>query len=292
MSYIFFNNLTKNAIQNLNFDLNKNNLILISIDEFRQKLNQIENFIYDILKENSNFKIKYHKLLEMNNQLCNNYDIEGNFNSEKDINNINFVNDSFHTSSSNFNTMNKSPENVFENNYDNISIIKKPDINIFDRKDSNNLQQKGTLEIYKTLEQRVNMLEKELNMQKIYNYNNQNNKNYNSLNTKNDIVIKKVRSKSGNKIHNKQMSDNSEYSQNEVPIFDKPKKNIKKKKKKKVHIKNNESNEESLNNKNHNKNCKGSYKNILDKNIIPLQNKKNNHLGVNLKNVNIKQKKY
>ena len=102
----------------------------------------------------------------MNNQLCNNYDIEGNFNSEKDINNINFVNDSFHTSSSNFNTMNKSPENVFENNYDNISIIKKPDINIFDRKDSNNLQQKGTLEIYKTLEQRVNMLEKELNMQK------------------------------------------------------------------------------------------------------------------------------
>jgi hypothetical protein len=88
------------------------------------------------------------------------------------------------------------------------------------------------------------------------------------------------------------MNDNSEYSKNEVPIFDKTKKNIKKKKKKKVHIKNNESNEESLNNKNHNKNCKGSYKNILDKNIIPLQNKKNNHLGVNLKNVNIKQKKY
>ena len=289
LSYIFFNNLAKNAITNLNFDLSKNNLILISIDEFKQKLNQIENFIYDILKENSNMKIKYHKLLEMNNQLCNNYENERNINSEQDVNNNNFINDSFHTSSSNFNTINKTPENVFENNYDNISIIKKPDINIFDRKDSNNIQQQGTLEIYKTLEQRVNMLEKELNIQKNYHNNiNQNNKNYNSLNTKNDILIKKVRSKSGNKIHNKQISSNSDYSQNENPYFDKPKKNIKKKKKKKTHIKNNGSNDESLNNKN----CKGSNKNIIEKNNTPLQNKKYNHLGVNLKNINIKQKKY
>ena len=289
LSYIFFNNLAKNAITNLNFDLSKNNLILISIDEFKQKLNQIENFIYDILKENSNMKIKYHKLLEMNNQLCNNYENERNINSEQDVNNNNFINDSFHTSSSNFNTINKTPENVFENNYDNISIIKKPDINIFDRKDSNNIQQQGTLEIYKTLEQRVNMLEKELNIQKNYHNNiNQNNKNYCSLNTKNDILIKKVRSKSGNKIHNKQISSNSDYSQNENPYFDKPKKNIKKKKKKKTHIKNNGSNDESLNNKN----CKGSNKNIIEKNNTPLQNKKYNHLGVNLKNINIKQKKY
>ncbi len=289
LSYIFFNNLTKNAMTDLNFDLNKNNLILISIDEFRQKLNQIEHFIYDILKENSNMKIKYHKLLEMNNQLCNNYENERNNNSEQDVNNNNYINDSFHTSSSNFNTMNKSPENVFENNYNNISIIKKPDINIFDRKDSNNIQQQGTLEIYKTLEQRVNMLEKELNIQKNYHNNiNQNNKNYCSLNTKNDILIKKVRSKSGNKIHNKQISSNSDYSQNENPYFDKPKKNIKKKKKKKTHIKNNGSNDESLNNKN----CKGSNKNIIEKNNTPLQNKKYNHLGVNLKNINIKQKKY
>ena len=289
LSYIFFNNLAKNAITNLNFDLSKNNLILISIDEFKQKLNQIENFIYDILKENSNMKIKYHKLLEMNNQLCNNYEKERNINSEQDINNNNIINDSFHTSSSNFNTINKTPENVFENNYDNISIIKKPDINIFDRKDSNNIQQQGTLEIYKTLEQRVNMLEKELNIQKNYHNNiNQNNKNYCSLNTKNDILIKKVRSKSGNKIHNKQISSNSDYSQNENPYFDKPKKNIKKKKKKKTHIKNNGSNDESLNNKN----CKGSNKNIIEKNNTPLQNKKYNHLGVNLKNINIKQKKY
>ena len=289
LSYIFFNNLAKNAITNLNFDLSKNNLILISIDEFKQKLNQIENFIYDILKENSNMKIKYHKLLEMNSQLCNNYENERNNNSEQDVNNNNYINDSFHTSSSNFNTINKTPENVFENNYDNISIIKKPDINIFDRKDSNNIQQQGTLEIYKTLEQRVNMLEKELNIQKNYHNNiNQNNKNYCSLNTKNDILIKKVRSKSGNKIHNKQISSNSDYSQNENPYFDKPKKNIKKKKKKKTHIKNNGSNDESLNNKN----CKGSNKNIIEKNNTPLQNKKYNHLGVNLKNINIKQKKY
>ena len=289
LSYIFFNNLAKNAITNLNFDLSKNNLILISIDEFKQKLNQIENFIYDILKENSNMKIKYHKLLEMNNQLCNNYENERNNNSEQDVNNNNYINDSFHTSSSNFNTINKTPENVFENNYDNISIIKKPDINIFDRKDSNNIKKQGTLEIYKTLEQRVNMLEKELNIQKNYQNNiNQNNKNYCSLNTKNDILIKKVRSKSGNKIHNKQISSNSDYSQNENPYFDKPKKNIKKKKKKKTHIKNNGSNDESLNNKN----CKGSNKNIIEKNNTPLQNKKYNHLGVNLKNINIKQKKY
>ena len=229
LSYLFFNNITNNAMSSLNFDLKQNNSILISIEEFRQKLNQIENFIYDTLKENSNIKIKYHKLLEMNNQLCNNLDNESNNNNDKNSNKTNLINDSFQTASSIFNTNVKGPENIFDNNYEQISINKKPDINILDRKDSNNIPTQGTLEIYKTLEQRVNILEKELKIQKKNNNNinlNPKGKVFYTLNTKNDTIIKKVRPKSINKIN-----DGNDYSQNEI-ILDKPKKIIKGKKEK------------------------------------------------------------
>ena len=267
-------------MSSLNFDLKQNNSILISIEEFRQKLNQIENFIYDTLKENSNIKIKYHKLLEMNNQLCNNLDNESNNNNDKNSNKPNLINDSFQTASSIFNTNVKGPENIFDNNYEQISINKKPDINILDRKDSNNIPTQGTLEIYKTLEQRVNILEKELKIQKKNNNNinlNPKGKVFYTLNTKNDTIIKKVRPKSINKIN-----DGNDYSQNEI-ILDKPKKIIKRKKRK---------NYNGSNNCSINKNQKGNLKNINDRSITPVQKRKQIPFAVNLKNGNFKQKKH
>ena len=280
LSYLFFNNITNNAMSSLNFDLKENNSILISIEEFRQKLNQIENYIYDTLKENANIKIKYHKLLEMNNQLCNNLDNESNNNNDKNSNKPNLINDSFQTASSIFNTNVKGPENIFDNNYEQISINKKPDINILDRKDSNNIPTQGTLEIYKTLEQRVNILEKELKIQKKNNNNinlNPKGKVFYTLNTKNDTIIKKVRPKSINKIN-----DGNDYSQNEI-ILDKPKKIIKRKKRK---------NYNGSNNCSINKNQKGNLKNINDRSITPVQKRKQIPFAVNLKNGNFKQKKH
>ncbi len=214
LSYLFFNNISKNALSSLNFDINYYNSILISIDEFKQKLNQIENFLYETLKENSNIKIKYHKLLETNNQ--QNLDNEKvNNNSEKNSSNQNLINDSFHTSSSNFNTMIKTPENIFENNYENNQKNKISDLNLLERKESNNLQAHSPLEIYKTLEQRVNMLEQELKIHKNYNKI-PHIKNFNTLNSKNEPIIKKRRSKSGiKKSINEQYSD---CSQNEIPV--------------------------------------------------------------------------
>ena len=280
LSYLFFNNISKNALSSLNFDINYYNSILISIDEFKQKLNQIENFLYETLKENSNIKIKYHKLLETNNQ--QNLDNE-KVNSEKNSSNQNLINDSFHTSSSNFNTMIKTPENIFENNYENIQKNKISDLNLLERKESNNLQAHNPLEIYKTLEQRVNMLEQELKIHKNYNKI-PHIKNFNTLNSKNEPIIKKRRSKSGiKKSINEQYSD---CSQNEIPVSDKLKKNVKKKKKKKIRNVHNGSINESLSNKNQ----KGSRKNIHDRSNTPSQNMKNYHIGNNLKN--IKQKKY
>ena len=284
LSYLFFNNITNNAMSSLNFDLKKNNTILISIEEFRQKLNQIENFIYDTLKENSNIKIKYHKLLEMNNQLCNNLDNESNNNNniDKNSNKTNLINESFQTASSIFNTNIKGPENIFDNNYEQITIDKKHDINIIDRKDSNNIQTQGTLEIYKTLEQRVNILEKELRIQKKNNNNlnsNQKGKIFHTLNTKNDKIIKKTRPKSINKIN-----DGSDYSQNEI-ILDKPKKVIKRKKRKN----NNGSNNGSINK---NQKEKANLKNINDRSITPVQKRKQIPFAINLKNGNNKQKKH
>ena len=282
LSYLFFNNITNNAMSSLNFDLKQNNSILISIEEFRQKLNQIENFIYDTLKENSNIKIKYHKLLEMNNQLCNNLDNESNNNNniDKNSNKTNLINESFQTASSIFNTNIKGPENIFDNNYEQISINKKPDINIVDRKDSNNIQTQGTLEIYKTLEQRVNILEKELKIQKKNNNNinsNPKGKIFYTLNTKNDTIIRKVRPKSINK-----NNDGSDYSQNEI-MLEKPKKVIKRKKRK---------NYNGSNNGSINKNQKGNLKNINDRSITPIKKMKQIPFAINFKNGNIKQKKH
>ena len=276
LTYLFFHNITNNALTSLNFNIEKQNYILISLEEFQQKLKQIEAFVYDILKENSNLKIKYHKLIDSNNNKLFNEIYEDENNKEKYTNISNIVNDSYNTSGSNFNGLIKSPENVFENNYENLN--KNLEINHLNNR--KNLNQ-GTLEIYKTLEQRVNILEKELNIQKniqnnIY-HNNPNIKVFHTVNSKNDTIIGRVRSKSGNKISNFKQNDNSEYSINDIPVIEKPKKNVKKKKKGtpgKVSI--------GSNKNDNNKNIRGSSKSI-NRSSTPIQNRKSTPTNSNVK---------
>ena len=284
LTYLFFHNITNNALSSLGFNIEKQNNILISIEEFQQKLIQIENFIYDILKENSNLKIKYHKLLESNNnKLFNEINEVEVINNNFDRNNIsnNIVNDSYNTSGSNF--MPKGPENVFENNYENFSNNKNQnlELNNIDKKCHNNCDSQGTLEIYKTLEQRLNILEKELNIQKNFqnNYNNQNQV-FHTVNTKNDTIIGRIRSKSGNKLSNNNQNENENF-QNEIPFIEKPKK----KKKKKGH--NGKISINGSNNGNNNKNQRSNSKNI-NRCITPIQNRKSTP-NSNIKNVKYKK---
>ncbi len=282
LTYLFFHNITNNALSSLGFNIEKQNNILISIEEFQQKLIQIENFIYDILKENSNLKIKYHKLLESNNnKLFKEDNIEEVINNNFEKNNIsnNIVNDSYNTSGSNF--MPKGPENVFENNYENFSNNKNQnqELNNVDIKTHNYCDSQGTIEIYKTLEQRLNILEKELNIQKNFqnNYNNQNQV-FHTVNAKNDTIIGRIRSKSGNKISNNNQNE-SEYLQNEIPFIEKPKK----KKRKKVH--NGKISINGSNNGNNNKNQRPNSK-MINRCITPIQNRKSNS---NVRNVKYKK---
>ncbi len=281
LTYLFFHNITNNALSSLGFNIEKQNNILISIEEFQQKLIQIENFIYDILKENSNLKIKYHKLLESNNnKLFKEDNIEEVINNNFEKNNIsnNIVNDSYNTSGSNF--MPKGPENVFENNYENFSNNKNQnqELKIIDKKTHNYCDSQGTLEIYKTLEQRLNILEKELNIQKNFqnNYNNQNQV-FHTVNVKNDTIIGRIRSKSGNKLSNNQ--NESENLQNDIPFNEKPKK----KKRKKVH--NGKISINGSNNGNNNKNQRPNSK-MINRCITPIQNRKSNS---NVRNVKYKK---
>ena len=188
---------------NLNFqdeqkDTNPYMIHSIPLEQFQSILNQIENFLYEVLKENSNLKLKYNKILEVNNKLIS------QSNSPKNTN-------EFHQMNSFQSTNNNIAENVFENNYEN---IKK------DKDNSNKVTiPVDQIEIFKTLEQRVNMLEQELNMQK-----QRNSSIYSTVNVKNDTIVKRVRSKSGNKVSNLNIESPS------IPVIDKPKK-IKKKKK-------------------------------------------------------------
>ena len=275
LTYLFFHNITNNALSSLGFNIEKQNNILISIEEFQQKLIQIENFIYDILKENSNLKIKYHKLLESNNnQLFNEINEVEVINNNYEKNNIsnNIVNDSYNTSGSNF--MAKGPENVFENNYENFSNNKNQnqELKIIDKKTHNYCDSQGT-------EQRLNILEKELNIQKNFqnNYNNQNQV-FHTVNAKNDTIIGRIRSKSGNKISNNNQNE-SEYLQNEIPFIEKPKK----KKRKKVH--NGKISINGSKNGNNNKNQRPNSK-MINRCITPIQNRKSNS---NVRNVKYKK---
>ena len=64
--YIFFNNITNNYIPELNFSLQKNETILISLELFRNKLSLIEKYICEMNKKIANSK---------NNDLLNNRNI-------------------------------------------------------------------------------------------------------------------------------------------------------------------------------------------------------------------------
>ena len=236
-------------------------------EQFQSVLTQIENYVYEISKEAINTRMKYNKLLEMNNKLLHN---NSNNNNSHNNSNLNITGLEYHQMQSFTNV-----ENVFENNYESSNRAKEDnnsnnDMNINaspipssplqvpklyemgNYTPSHNSNSKITieqLEIYKTLEQRVNMLERELNMQKMNN--NSNNKHYSSNsslhtfantcnNTNSNVNNEKIRPKSGGKCkYVNEMVDMWNMNNNEpndvgitpVPIMEKPKKTTKKKKK-------------------------------------------------------------
>ena len=217
--YIFFNNITKNGLNQIEFDISKYNNKLMNLMEFKNKLNIIENYIVilqkefqnlkennntisDIYKENKeslinknngNFNNKFHnenievddinhnsdyynendndniftKKCSSNNPNCSNIancgeDIFNNYedNNENGLNN-NAYNDeeeklnqnNNHLLDKDLNMENDNNSNIHNNNYN------------FNHNYNNN-QMNKQYEIYKILEERVNMLEKKLNIQK------------------------------------------------------------------------------------------------------------------------------
>ena len=54
--YIFFDKITNNYLPELNFSLQKNETILISLELFKNKLNHIEKYIYEMNKNINNYK--------------------------------------------------------------------------------------------------------------------------------------------------------------------------------------------------------------------------------------------
>ena len=54
--YIFFNNITKNYLPELNFSLEKNESLLISFDLFQKKLKHIEKYICELNKNLNHYK--------------------------------------------------------------------------------------------------------------------------------------------------------------------------------------------------------------------------------------------
>ena len=264
---------------NVDSDKNDNNCIQQPVvgvhlppEQFQSVLTQIENYVYEISKEAINTRLKYNKLLEMNNKLLhNNSNTNNNNNNSHNNSNLNITGLEYHQMQPFSNV-----ENVFENNYESSNRAKENtnsnnDININTspipssplqvpklyeignytpnhHNSSNNKITIEQLEIYKTLEQRVNMLERELNMQKM----NNNSKHYSSNsslhtiantcnNTNSNINNEKIRPKSGGKYkYANEMGDMWNLNNNEqndivgitpVPIMEKPKKTTKKKKK-------------------------------------------------------------
>ena len=271
-------------------------------EQFQSVLTQIENYVYEISNEAINMRLKYNKLLEMNNKLLHN-----NSNNSHNNSNLNITGLEYHQMQSFSNV-----ENVFENNYESSNRAKDDNVNMNintspilssplqvpklyeignytpNNHNTNNNNSKITieqLEIYKTLEQRVNMLERELNLQKMNNNNNINNSNskhcssnsslhtivntYTNTNNNNE----KIRPKSGGKCtYEKEMGDlcnGNDGGITPVLLMDKPKKTTKKKKKK---INKRENNNNVVNTNMTNNDGKGS----VCSNISNTNNNKNN----------------
>lgn len=205
---------------------------VFDITELTNQLNHIGDFLSQLIKENAGLKVKYHKLLEMNTKLVD-YDIETNNQKVATGEGISTFQSLSHVD--NVFEINKDRTNNDDQDYlnDNMSKMKQYH--------NDNVQSPMiTVDIYKTLEQRVNMLERELNLQKqssggnnANSYSNIANQNSNKSNKKISIKTDQIsnqRSKSSSKMD---VNPNTHgNTNNNIPMMDKPPKKINKKKKK------------------------------------------------------------
>ena len=274
--------MDKNSNENNNFNLS----YIINENELNIKLKIIEDYICKINKDVNDYKFKYQKLLDLDSgrpPLSNKTSLTNN-NKEKENEykkQNSSISDMCDITGNSIYNFNNHPENVFENNFENYqknsinnnlnnnnqnnktnlvngalnnSSINKESNNPFNKEnlenETNNFQNQNQNDIYKTLEQRVMMLEKELLLQKsqdnyfynnldqINNSNSINQSHYLKLNDKN-YINKEIRAKSGPRISsNNRFSyegSNNDIIMNSNPFNDKP---IKKKTKKKKKIQN------------------------------------------------------
>lgn len=222
---------------------------VFDITELTNQLNHIGDFLSKLIKENSSLKVKYHKLLEMNTKLVD-YDIDNNNNHHQvftgdcisTFQSLSHVDNVFELNKDKDKMNNEEMDNANSNMNDHLIKIKQYHANNRDSNSNNAQSPMITVDIYKTLEQRVNMLERELNMQKqssignnssnnysfISNHNNNNNRsNTKTISIKTDHITNK-RSKSSTKMD---VNINNTNGNNNIPMIDKPIKKTHKKKK-------------------------------------------------------------
>ena len=184
--YNFFRNINQISMNQLNIDINqfKYNKF-IDINAFQNILNKIETYVVFLLNE-LNTNMTY-----TNKNNINDYqnEIEDNYNDNYNINN-----------------------NKVYDNYNIQNINNK--IN-YERNTNNNNKMNEQYEIYKTLEERINLLEKEINMQK-QNFNN--NTNIYDITKKNGT--ERIKKKRVSKKKLKTVNNIYELSQEEPKIFD------------------------------------------------------------------------
>ena len=196
--YEFFNNISRNFVPQLNFyyNANENNFFLIDIKEFEEKLNIIEQYIYSInnninnINNEENINTNENKDQIQNNDNINNINeeiINTNINNNEEIkdeidNKNNIEEGKFKLNDNNFNNqfnhinlpLNYSPNSnlLINNNYDIVEQL--PDntynnINYSNNEEDNN-NNMGLIQLYKNLEKKFDMLEKEIEEGKRYKY--------------------------------------------------------------------------------------------------------------------------
>ena len=184
--YNFFRNINQISMNQLNIDINqlKYNKF-IDINAFQNILNKIETYVVFLLNE-LNTNMTY-----TNKNNINDYqnEIEDNYNDNYNINN------------------NKV--------YDNYNIQNINNKIYYERNTNNNNKMNEQYEIYKTLEERINLLEKEISLQK-QNFNN--NTNIYDITKKNGT--ERIKKKRVSKKKLKTVNNIYELSQEEPKIFD------------------------------------------------------------------------
>ena len=254
--YNFFKNINQISMNQLNIDINQfSNNKFIEINAFQNILNEIQNYVAFLLNElNNNLNYTNKNNSNKNNSNNNQNQIEDNYNNDGYHINNNKVYDMYNIQNNNTNNSNK--------------------IN-YNRNINNNNKMNEQYEIYKTLEERINLLEKEINMQK-QNFNN--NINNNAYDIRRQNGTERIKKKRSSKKKLKTVNNIYEISQEEPKIFDIKAKQTNNKKVKIINnIKDNQKNQLKENKMIFNSNRKYRF-NIKDKenkkrSVTPLNSK-------------------